>query len=124
MIRLIAACMLLTCALTVRADPPRVDHHAGEPAPTLTVALANLQDYNARLAAILAQDELTAADLAVVHELTYTLENALARIREDVALVAEHLEAVHLASERADVATVRDRGRSYLDGVRPLSHDR
>jgi hypothetical protein len=121
MIRSATLCVLLLAAATGRADPPRVDHFEGEPAPSLAAALANLEEYNAQLAAVLEREALTPDDLHTVHQLTYTLENALARIAEDVDVIAEHLEAVHIASEQADTATVRDQGRSYLERVGPFN---
>ena len=63
-----------------------------EPAETMEQALANFSEYNARLAALLEQDELTMADLAQIHQLTYTLENALERINDDLEDLAETLE--------------------------------
>ena len=124
MIRSSMFCVLVLVTLTGRADPPRVDHYQGEPAPSLAAALANLDECNTRLDAVLEKDDLTPSDLHAVHELTYTLENALARIAEDVAVIAEHLEAVHVASERADTATIRERGRRYLEMTEPLTHGR
>lgn len=41
--------------------------------------MANFSEYNQRLAELLTQDELAITDLGTVHELTYTLENALNR---------------------------------------------
>jgi hypothetical protein len=37
-----------------------------------------------------------------IHELTYTLENALGKLSEDLAKAAVDLEEVHLASEKLD----------------------
>lgn len=35
-------------------------------------------------------------------------------------LAAEHLEAVHLASERGDVATIKRSGEAYVKATTPL----
>lgn len=48
MIRLIAACMLLTLVLTARADPVPVDHSVSDAAPTLAVPLASLARLHAQ----------------------------------------------------------------------------
>lgn len=123
MIRSLPLCLLVLVALAGQADaPPRPDHYQGLPAPSLETALANLTEYGDRLAAVLAAENLTPEDLQTVHQLTYTLENALQRIAEDVEVIAEHLEAVHIASERADTATVGEQGQAYLEAVRPLTH--
>lgn len=115
-IRLIAP-VLLAASAAAGAQAPRIDHYSGEPAESTQQALANLAEYNARLEALLAKDEV---DLHTVHELTYTLENALQRIQADLAEAAEALEAVHLASEAADAAKARARGRDYLQATGPL----
>jgi hypothetical protein len=104
---------------TALADE-RPDHFQGENAATLGEALGHLSSYNAQLAAILARDELGPEDTARIHELTYTLENALARIRDDVEDLQETLEEVHEASERYEVDVVRAQGRKYLDTAAEL----
>ena len=118
-LRLIALPIALTLgfAVAVAAQDERPAHYSGEPADSMPQALANLAGYNARLQALLAEDEV---DLHTVHELTYTLENALQRIQADVAGAAEALEEVHLASEAADAETVKARGRVYLEATAPL----
>lgn len=55
------------------------------------------------------------------HELSYTLENALLRITEEVNLMAENLEEVHLASERMDPETITARGAAYLQASQIIS---
>jgi len=99
----------------------RVDHYEGEEAADLTEALANLWEYNTRLAAILEKGTLDEGDLDRVHQLTYSLENALARIDEDLTSLAETLEEVHLASESLDAETVSESGRAYLAGARLIA---
>lgn len=55
-----------------------------------------------------------------IHELTYTLEEALKKIHTDLAEVAEVLEEVHLASEQADAETVKNSGQAYLKVTRTV----
>jgi hypothetical protein len=55
-----------------------------------------------------------------VHELTYTLENAIARMQEELEQIAEKLEEVHVASEQQDGVKVRALTPAYLDAARPL----
>ena len=74
-----------------------------------------------RLEAILAKDELGPEDTADSHQLTYTLENALARIESAVEDLEETLEAVHVASERYEVETVRTQGSRYLEDAAKLT---
>jgi len=93
----------------------RVDHFEGEPAATLDEALANLTEYNQRLAAVLESESLDAAALHEIHQLSYTLENALQRIDTELETLAETLEELHLASERADVEVTTRSARDYLE---------
>jgi hypothetical protein len=93
----------------------RPDHFQGKSAGTLTEAYNNLAEHNKKLSAILAQDKLGPADMAKVHELSYTLENALDKIRVELVDVAKTLERVHVGSEREDFDEVKTQGQKYLE---------
>lgn len=97
-----------------------MDHFEGKPAPTLQAAMDNLETGNEQLRSLLAGD-LSATDMGRVHEVTYTLENALARIAEAREEAATVLEEVHLASERNDVDTVQADGDAYLEATAAFS---
>lgn len=120
------ASILLLSALLALASAPaalaekRPDHFKGLPAKTLTQAVANFSEANAKLDALIKQETLTAQDLHRVHQLTYTQENALRKISAELTALAGNLEAVHVASERADPATVKTQGRAYLETARQL----
>lgn len=90
------------------------DHFPSLEAPNLTIALCNLGSFNQQLADITSKPELTATDMVKIHELTYTLENAIARIREELTATAADLEKVHKASERLDGKTIATTGEKYL----------
>ncbi|MBL1376924.1 DUF6746 family protein [Zobellella iuensis] len=111
-----ALSLLLAANLQAETRP---DHYQGEPAETLEQAVANFSEYNAKLAELLA-GELTPAALNEVHQLTYTLENALAKINEETATLAQTLEEVHIASESNQPQVVKDRGQAYLAVSRTL----
>jgi len=102
------------------ASDERVDHFEGEAAETLKQAVSNFSEYNTRLAEILDKDELTLDDHGHIHELTYTLENALGKISEELDELAETLESLHLASEHIDDETVRESGSEYLSTARKI----
>ncbi|MBF8222148.1 DUF6746 family protein [Halomonas sp. 328] len=110
----------LTFGLVGEALAERVDHFQGEAAETLQAAVEHFTEYNQRLEALLAQETLSDEELVQVHELTYTLENALETISAEVAELAEELEEVHLASERLDAEGVKSHGRVYLDKAKVL----
>ena len=116
----IAALMSLPLSVLASGDD-RPDHAEGKPSADLDQALSNLSTYNAKLAALVSQDSLSPQQMHDVHMLTYTLENALERLEEEVEAMAEDLEAVHIASERADPDTVRSRGAAYLEASGKLT---
>lgn len=97
----------------------RPSHFRGLAAPDLNTAVANFSEYNNRLEKVLAS-ELTDADLATVHELTYTLENALEKINIDLEELAEILERVHIASETANRDALKEAGPVYLSTARTV----
>lgn len=115
---------LLSVAITFAGAPVHADdrpgHYRGLPADTLDVAVSNFSEYNRKLEALLAKGELSAEDLAEVHELTYTLENALDKLDDEIDALKETLEAVHVASETGDAASVRSKGQEYLSVSRQI----
>ncbi len=53
--------------------------------------------------------------------LTYTLENALQRIDQEVDAMAISLEEVHLGSETLDQERVSSNGAAYLEAAAPTN---
>lgn len=107
------AALALTAAPTVADDRP--EHYKGEPSATLEEAFANLAEYNTRLRAILEQDEVQGDDFNEIHRLTYTLENALGRIEDELDEMEDDLEEIHLASEKGDSDRIAKHGPRYFD---------
>ena len=105
----------LAFGLATSATAGEVDHYAPKKSETLAEAVANFAEYNGLLAEVLAKDELTGADMERVHELTYTLEVALAKINEHFSDLPVTLESLHLASEARNAAKVRGVGEVYLE---------
>lgn len=95
------------------------DHYKGESATSLEQAVANLSEYNNRLEKVLS-GELTPEAMNEVHQLTYTLENALGKMDEELEDIAERLEKVHKASEHAAPDTVKKEGAVYLEKSRTI----
>ncbi|MFY0991214.1 DUF6746 family protein [Halomonas sp. C05BenzN] len=118
----LALTALLTAmmALPALAEEKPGEHFEGEPSDTLAEAVANFSKYNQELADLLARDELTMREIGEIHVLTYTLENALEKISEEVEEMAEVLEEVHLGSETGNVERVRTNGEIYLESARTL----
>lgn len=98
-----------------------VDHYEGKSSRNLDEALANLAEYNRKLEEILEQEQLDPGDMERIHQLTYTLEKALARINTEVSDLAGTLEQLHLSSERQERNAVTEHGAEYLQGTRKLT---
>lgn len=113
------ATALLLFGTAAQADD-RPAHFKGATASSWSEAQDNLTKYNKELADILAQDKLTPQDGAKVHELTYSLENALEYMEEAIEELAEQLEEVHVASEKNELDTIKNKGTIYLDNVKVL----
>ena len=115
-----AALSLGLSALPVSASE-EVDHYAAKPSETLAEALATLADYNARVEAVMARDTLSVQDMEEVHEYTYTMEQAVARIAAEMEEIAVVLEEVHQSSEGDDPEALRAATGAYLDRTAPLT---
>jgi len=109
----------LVFANTSFADEERVQHFKGLSSPDLATAVANFSEYNTLLEAKLAS-KLTDEDLAEIHILTYTLENALEKINEDLKELADTLEEVHIASETFDREKLAKNAKVYLQVSRTV----
>lgn len=116
------ACLLsLLCgALNVSAeDQPK--HFEGKDSETLEEAVENLEEASEQMEELLEEDDLSGSEMGEIHRLTYTLEKAMARIREEAGLMAEDLERVHLGSEARDVEQVRSYGEKFVEKAETLT---
>ena len=111
-------CLSLTLACALAAIPAAaqdaaaapdtaIPHYTGEPAETTGQALANFLYFNARVRDVLAMDDIEDYDIERIHEYTYSLEIALAKLNDDLSRLAVTLENLHLASETYDAEMVR-----------------
>ena len=94
-------------------DAPR--HYEAVPSDTLAAAMDNFVTYNRQLRDVLAREPFGVEDMEEVHELTYTLEVALARINAELGALPVLLEDVHLSSEGDDAAALRAAAALYLE---------
>lgn len=112
---------LMACSSNAaQASGDQPEHFEGERSDTTAEAPDNLREHNAKLVAIVAQEDLSASDMTDIHRLSYTQENALARIEDEVETLAEVREEVHVASEEMDRATMRQRTPDYLSASERL----
>lgn len=91
-----------------------IRHYPSLEAPNTQVALCNLTKFNEKLQAITTKKNITPADMVKVHELTYTLENAVIRLQKDLDKIAVNLEKVHKGSEQLNQKVVKGSGKDYL----------
>lgn len=112
---------LLILPQSIYADS-RPDHFKGKTSETWEQALHNLSEYNQKLDDILKKD-LSKQDMVEIHKLSYTLENALERIKHEVAQMAEVLEDIHIASEQLDSNVIKEKGPQYLARSKVLLKD-
>ena len=113
-----AAAATLLIATPIMADDD-FKHYKGEAANTLEQAVVLFSEYNTKLETVLA-GELTPKTMSEIHQLTYTLENALEKIEDEMDELADTLERVHKASEVSDTGTVLSAGRQYLETSREI----
>lgn len=112
----VIAGVMAGCALALSAVAEnRAQHYEAKPSETLDQAVKNFSEYNGLLSEVLKKDKLSPADLERIHELTYTLEVALAKINEDMAALPATLERLHIASEQQNEAEARGVGEAYLE---------
>lgn len=104
---------VMTLGSTTVTASDRPNHFQGKEVTTQAQALAVFKEANIKLAEII-KGELNPTTMTTVHELTYTLENALALIPAADDEIKEILEEVHLGSESMDAERVRDNGEYYL----------
>lgn len=110
----------LLAALTFPAlAEDRAAHFAGKPADTLQQAVSNFSEGNQELRQLL-NGELSNEDLGKIHMLSYTLENALGKLNEEMQVLSVLLEQVHLASETGKTQVVKGSGKAYMEIVDTL----
>ncbi len=105
---------LAMLAATAWADE-EFQHYEPKPSETLEEAVKNLSEYNNLMADVLSRETLSDDDMEQIHQLTYTLEVALAKITDEMSGVAATLEQVHLASEERNEGKLRGNAEVYLE---------
>lgn len=108
-----ASSFALQGAAVASDDMPQ--HFKGQPSHTLEEAVKNFSEYNTKLSDILRKDELKPVDMGEIHQLTYTLENALDVIEDAIDNMEDNLEELHQASEKGQYNKALKKGREYLD---------
>ena len=111
--------LVLMSSSVMADDDERVKHFKGKTASSAVEAQSILTEYNDKLAVIASKDKLETEDVAEIHMLTYTLENQLEYLEEDLERVAEQLEVLHKLSETAQVERAKAQAHVYLKNAKP-----
>ena len=111
--------LALALSLSANAFAEGPAHFEGQKFNDIAQAVSVFNEYNKRFEEKLG-GELTGLDLHEIHELTYTMENAVAFITQSMYTVAEELEAVHQATEISNADVVRKSGQKYLELSRSI----
>lgn len=117
---MLTAAAIMLGGLTQADAEEGVSHYGALPSETLTEAVENFVTYNDKVQEVLAREDLSVADMEEIHQLTYTLEIALAKINEELGALPVVLEEVHLASESDNPAELRAVAEAYLEKAEVL----
>ena len=118
---LVAAACLGLSFTSFASDDNKYNHFPALKSPNTETALCNIVNYNKVLTKIIQKQEMSAEDMVKIHELTYTLENALVKLSENLTKAADDLEKVHIASEKFDQATIKKHANIYTSITTALS---
>ncbi|AUD77877.1 hypothetical protein CW740_00950 [Kangiella profundi] len=118
-LRKTVSAIILAAATVSVAHATDVRHFKGEKPETMAEAIAILEKYNTQLEGRI-KYELTPYTMAQIHQMSYSLENALQFIEQHLEQTQENLEKVHIASETNDPETVQQKGEEYLKGTKDL----
>jgi hypothetical protein len=115
----VAAALAFVPAAQASGSGGDVRHFKGKPAATLSDAMRNLSESNARLEQLL-KGPVDDVAIAEIHQLTYTMENGLEKLRKELGALADTLEGLHKASEKMERDKVLRHGAEYLSVSRQV----
>lgn len=108
-------------AMSANAWAEDVDHFEGKKPESLEEAVSLFKEYNAKFEEILSDRPLSDNQLAKIHRISYTMENALGKMNSEMLSLTQTLEKIHKASETGESDTVSDQGESYLSTSQELT---
>ncbi len=98
----------------------RADHYKGKVPKSLGQAMNYLRSHNTQLNTLLKAEKLSPQQLDEIHQMTYTMENAIKKLKNEVTLISDSLEALHKASETGKTKITKNLGEKYLLLSKPL----
>lgn len=114
-----AAIALAPSASAAEPPPPRIDHYQAKHANDVEAAIVNLREANAKLAELLS-GEVSDDAMHDIHSLSYTVEESLTRIIDELKVLLDTAGDMHFATEGLKRDAVIDYGDAYLAGVRKI----
>ena len=107
---------LLTALMAIASTSIASDdkHFKGKMPTTYHQAQAQLAEGKAELAKIVADGNVSMAEMGKIHQLTYSLENALEFMEEEMERIQETLERVHKGSEHGTNEQVFKDAQQFL----------
>ena len=117
--RLLSTALLMALLATmavrsVAADGNRPQHFEGQKFETWQQAQTALNLANQELKALTEQPELSIQESVKIHQLSYTMENALQFMRKQIVETELILEELHLSSESPNLEQTRKLAEQYL----------
>lgn len=109
--------LLVVSGVTVASEDR---HFKGEKVETLEQAVEQFSIHNKKFASMLADGTIDMKEMGEIHMLTYSMENAMKKIKQEVHAMEELLEEVHEASEHGETKKVMDNGKRYLEKAQTL----
>ncbi len=94
------------------SEDSKVEHYESKEFASAKEALAGLVVTSNEMASIAADAELDGTKMEKIHQISYTTENAVAKLGAGKTLAAA-LEEVHLASEEHDPADLKNKFIAY-----------
>jgi hypothetical protein len=98
----------------------QLEEAEGQPMDTLQEAMDALELRNDLLGVLLEKEDMTDADLAIIQQLTDTIENALAKIDEELDIMRDQVQTVSESADGQDQQRVRESGKDYLERINTL----
>ncbi|MGQ4880516.1 DUF6746 family protein [Billgrantia sp. LNSP4103-1] len=97
-----------------------LEQSQGQPIETLKQAMDALELRNDLLDVLLDKEELTEGDIAIIQQLTETIESALAKIDEELDTMRDHVQEVSAGADNQEPERIRENGEAYLERIRTL----
>jgi formiminotetrahydrofolate cyclodeaminase len=98
----------------------QLEQAQGQPIDTLKQAVDALELRNDLLEVLLSKNELTEGDMAIIQQLTETMENALTKIDEELGIMREHVQEVRSGADAREQERIHENGQEYLERIKTL----